>query len=493
MSAAAEHVRVALIGAGFSGIAAALALRRAGVEDFVILERADDVGGVWRDNHYPGIACDVPSSFYSLAAAPNPDWSHSLARGRQIWAYARMVADDAGLRPRIRFGEELQDARWDGDAQRWVLVTTRLSLTADVLVDCAGGLAEPATPALPGLDRFTGRTFHSARWDHTHDLSGQRVAVIGTGASAIQFVPEIQPDVARLVVFQRTPAWVIPRFDRPTTRLERRAFRAVPALQRLQRRGQIAGRELLLYPAIRRRAGARVALQAFGRAHLRRQVRDRGLRAALTPSFEIGCKRILVSNGWYRALAQPNVDLVTAGVREVRERAIVAADGATHPVDTIIFGTGFAVINTKMAERIHGRDGRSLADVWNGAPRHYKAISVAGFPNYFRLGGAGCGVGHGSMIFQVESQVAYLLSALRTMAARGLASVDVAADAQDAYLRRTRADLAETVWMAGGCASWYQDGNGEATTMWPGRLTAYRRLTRRFDAADYEVRTRVAA
>jgi cation diffusion facilitator CzcD-associated flavoprotein CzcO len=487
------HVRVALVGAGFSGIAAAVALKRDGVEDFVILERAAEVGGVWRDNSYPGIACDIPSSFYSLAAAPNPDWSHTFARGAQIAQYARDVVDDAGLRRHVRFGEELLDAAWDEASQRWTITTTTLDLTAAVLVDCSGALAEPATPALPGLQTFEGTTFHSALWDHDHDLAGARVAVIGTGASAIQFVPEIQPKVSNVVVFQRTPAWVIPRADRRTTALERRLFRAIPALQRLQRSAQLAVRELLLFPIIRRRRAAQLVLQAIGRTHLRRQVPDRRLRAKLMPNFEIGCKRILISNDWYRALAQPNVDVVSGSVREVRAHSVVDSHGVEHPVDTIIFGTGFAITTPRTIERIRGRNGRSLAEVWNGAPRHFKAIEVAGFPNYFRIGGAGCGVGHGSMIFQIESQTAFLVDALKTLAARDVTSVEVTRAAQDAYVRDVVADLAGTVWMAGGCQSWYQDANGEATTMWPGRLTSYRRQTSHFEPADHHVRMRVAA
>jgi cation diffusion facilitator CzcD-associated flavoprotein CzcO len=488
-----DHVRVALIGAGFSGIAAAVALQSEGIDDFVILERAGEVGGVWRDNSYPGIACDIPSSFYSLSFAPNPDWKHTFSRGGQIAEYTRKVVDDRGVRSHIRFGQELVDASWDDARQRWTVTTTDLRLTADILVDCAGALADPQLPALPGLENFKGKMFHSARWDHEHDLSGERVAVVGTGASAVQFVPEIQPKVGRLTLFQRTPAWVIPRGDRPTTAFERRLFKMVPALQRLQRSGQFAFRELLHYPMIRRRKGAQVILQAIARRHLRRQVVDPELQAKLTPDFEIGCKRILISNDWYRALSQPNVDVVTSGVREVRERSLIASDGSEHEVDTIIFGTGFATTTTKVIERIHGRDGRSLGQVWDGAPRHYRALSVAGFPNYFRLGGVGCGVGHGSIIFQIESQTAYLVDALRTMLEQDLGSVDVTIEAQDAYVAKVTKDLAGTVWVQGGCSSWYQDKNGEATAMWPNSLTSYRRLTRRFEPADHDLRPRVAA
>jgi cation diffusion facilitator CzcD-associated flavoprotein CzcO len=488
-----QHVRVALIGAGFSGISAGVALKREGIEDFVILERAGEVGGVWRDNSYPGVACDIPSSFYSLSFAPNPEWRHTFSRGGQIAEYSRKVVDDHGVRSHIRFGQDLVDASWDATQQRWTVTTTDLQLTADVLVDGTGVLADPQTPALPGLENFKGKMFHSAQWDHDHDLSGERVAVVGTGASAIQFVPEIQPKAGRLTLFQRTPAWVIPRGDRPTTALERRLFKLFPALQRVQRGVQYAMRELLHYPMIRRRKPAQVILQAIASRHLRRQVTDPELRAKLTPDFEIGCKRILISNDWYRALSQPNVDVVASGVREVRERSVIDSDGAEHAVDTIIFGTGFATTTTEIIQRIHGRDGRSLGQVWDGSPRHYKALSVAGFPNYFRLGGVGCGVGHGSMIFQIESQTSYLIDALKTMEQHGLGSVEVTEAAQDAYVAKVTKDLQGTVWVQGGCSSWYQDKNGEATAMWPNSLTSYRRLTRRFEPADHDLAPRVAA
>jgi cation diffusion facilitator CzcD-associated flavoprotein CzcO len=487
------HFRVALIGAGFGGLAAALALKGEGIEDIVILERADDVGGVWRDNTYPGLACDVPSSSYSLAAAPNPDWRHTFGRGDEIWQYIRRVADDAGVRRHIRFGEELLDASWDDQRHRWTITTTGWQITADVLVDCCGALAEPSIPDIPGLAAFRGTVFHSARWDHGHDLRGRRVAVVGTGASAIQFVPEIQPDVQRLVVFQRTPAWVVRRGDRPVTAVERRLFRSFPAAQELQRRLQFAIREHLLFPVILRRPAWRMVMQALARMHLRRQVRDAQLRRKLTPSFEIGCKRILVSNRWYRALDKPNVDLVAGGVREVREQSVVGVDGSEHAVDTIIFGTGFEVASPPVIDRIHGREGLSLGEVWAGAPRHYRAVSVSGFPNLFRLGGAGCGTGHASMIYQLESQASYLVEALRAMTARGATSVEVTESAQDAYLHGLAADLSATVWMAGGCQSWYQGADGQATTMWPGTVAAYRKLMSRFEPADHDLRAPAGA
>jgi cation diffusion facilitator CzcD-associated flavoprotein CzcO len=481
------HARVAVIGAGFSGVAAAVALAQEDV-DFIVVERAGDVGGVWRDNTYPGVACDIPSHLYSFSYAPNPEWSRTFAGGAQIGSYIRAVAEEHGVLDRFRFGQELLDASWDDERQRWSISTTDLELTADVLVDAAGPLTEPRIPSIPGMESFPGTIFHSARWDHDHDLAGERVAVVGTGASAIQFVPEIQPVVGHMTVFQRTPGWVVPRFDRDTSALERRLLRLVPGATRVQRLVQFAVRDGLHFRLIRRNRVFRGVMQALSRRQLRRQVPDAALREKLTPDYEIACKRILISNTWYRALAQPNVDVVASGVREVRGNTVVGADGSECEVDTIILGTGFEVLPPPVTERIFGRDERSLADVWRSRLHHYRAVEIAGFPNYFRLAGVGCGLGHGSLVFQIESQTAYLVDALRAMRDRGLASVEVSQQAQDDYVRFLRAELAGTVWMGGGCQSWYQDANGETTSMWPRSMWSYRQLMREFVPADHELR-----
>jgi cation diffusion facilitator CzcD-associated flavoprotein CzcO len=481
------HTRVAVVGAGFSGVAAAVALVREGV-DFVVLERAGDVGGVWRENTYPGVACDIPSHLYSFSYAPNPEWSRTFAGGDQIGSYIRAVAEEHGVLDRVRFGQELLDASWDDERQRWSIATTDLELTADVLVDAAGPLTEPQFPDLPGLDSFPGKVFHSARWDHQHDLTGQRVAVVGTGASAIQFVPEIQPAAGHMTVFQRTPGWVVPRVDRDTTGVERRLFALLPGATRVQRFVQFAVRDGVHYRLIRRNRVFKATMQAVSRLHLRRHVPDPGLRDKLTPDFEIACKRILMSNTWYRALAQPNVDVVASGVREVRGSTVVGADGSECEVDTIILGTGFEVLPPPVTQRIFGRGRRSLAETWRGKLHHYRAVEIAGFPNYFRLAGVGCGLGHGSLVFQIESQTAYLVDALRAMRARGVASVEVSGEAQDDYMRFLKADLDRTVWMRGGCQSWYQDSDGGTTSMWPRSMWSYRQLMRRFVPADHHLR-----
>ncbi len=482
-----QHTRIAIVGAGFAGLGAAVHLQRAGESDFVVLERAQDVGGVWRDNTYPGAACDVPSHLYSLSFAPNAGWSRSFSRQEEIHDYLRSVATDFGIRPRIRFGQELRDATWDDDAHHWVVTTTDLHFTADILIDGCGPLTEPARPDIPGFDTFAGAVFHSARWDHDYDLAGKRVAVIGTGASSIQFVPEIQPKVARLVLVQRTPPWLIPRNDRTITALERRVLAAVPALQKVPRALQFAVREAAHFPIITSRR-VRAVAQRVALAHLRRQVKDPALRERLTPDYEIGCKRILISNTWYPAITRPNVDIV-GGVTEIRPHTIVTADGAEHAVDAIILGTGFHVADAPAATLLHGRDGRSLAEVWGDRPSAYRGTTVAGFPNLFRLGGVGTATGHNSHVFQEESQLAYVLDALRTMRERGVDSIDVRPDAQRAYDAHVGRRVRETVWAVGGCDSWYLDGSGHASVVWPGPSTAFRRTTRRFDAEAYHLRT----
>jgi cation diffusion facilitator CzcD-associated flavoprotein CzcO len=484
-----EHVRVAVIGAGLAGVAAGVALKNEGIEDFVILERADDVGGVWRANTYPGVACDIPSHLYSYSYAPSAEWRHTFARGSQIHSYIRSIATDNGLTGHVRLGQELLDASWDDELRRWAITTTDLELTTDILVDATGPLTEPQIPDIEGLAGFDGTIFHSARWDHDHDLGGERVAVVGTGASSIQLVPEIQRRAEQVTVFQRTPGWVIPRFDRATTAAERGVLRLIPSAARLQRLVQFLVRDGLHYRLIRRNRTVRAIIEGIARAHLRRHVRDPELRAKLTPDFEIGCKRILISNDWYPALAEPNVEVVAGGVREIRGRTIIASDGSEHEVDTIILGTGFEVMPPPVTERITGREQRSLAEVWRGALRHYRAVEVAGFPNYFRLAGVGCGLGHGSMIFQIESQTAYLRDVLRAMARHDASSVEVSQQAQDEYMRFAAADVGRTVWALGGCKSWYQDEHGEATSMWPRSMWSYRRLMRTFEPADHVIHT----
>jgi cation diffusion facilitator CzcD-associated flavoprotein CzcO len=479
-----EHVRVAIVGAGFGGLGAAIRLKQRGHHDFVVLERAGDVGGTWRDNSYPGCTCDVPSHLYSFSFAPNPDWSHSFSGQAEIWRYLRACADRHGLAPHLRFDHDVLAAAWDATGGRWVIETSRGTLTADVLVAAPGPLAEPRIPDLPGLDSFAGTAFHSARWRHDHDLTGRRVAVIGTGASTAQFVPEIAPVVDRLTVFQRTPPWVLPRRGRPVRRWEHRLYRTVPATQRLIRTGIYWAHEALAVGFLHPRAMA--VAQRMGRRHLARAVPDPELRVRLTPGYTIGCKRVVLSNDYLPALSRDNVTVVGEGVRAVTPTGVVTTGGERHDADTIIFGTGFHVTDLPLADRVRGRYGQTLAEVWRGSPRAYLGTTVTGFPNLFLLLGPNTGLGHTSVVFMIECQIAHLLAALAYLDRTGVPAVEPTPSAQAGFVAEVDRRMAGTVWVSGGCESWYLDRTGRNSTIWPGQTFTYRRRLRRFDPRAYQ-------
>jgi cation diffusion facilitator CzcD-associated flavoprotein CzcO len=481
----ARHVDIAVVGTGFAGLGIGYRLRQEGIEDFVILERADDVGGTWWWNTYPGCQCDIPSHLYSFSFALNPDWTRTYPLQREIESYLRDCSERFDLRPYISFGVEVQSARWDEQHARWEIATSAGTLTARVLIGGQGGLSEPRLPDIPGRDTFAGPSFHSAQWDHSVDLTGKKVAVLGTGASAIQIVPTIQPEVEQLHIFQRTPPWVVPHFDRRITRLERRLFRRFPALQRRVRRNVYWMRELLALPMTRRPNMLKL-LERRARAHMRKAVKDPELERKLTPDYRIGCKRILPSNDWYPTLVKPNVNVVTDGITEIRPEGIVTADGTLHQCDVIVHATGFHVTDIPFARRVFGRDGRSLHEVWGGSPQAYKGTAVPGYPNLFFLLGPNTGLGHNSIVYMIEAQIAYVIDALRTMRSQGVHAYAARPDAfrtwNDALQRR----LPPTVWNSGGCSSWYIDANGLNTTIWPDFTWRFRRLTRKFDVAAYE-------
>ncbi len=481
-----REVRVAVIGAGLSGIGAAIHMRRAGIEDFVVLERGDEPGGTWRDNTYPGCACDVPTALYSYSFAPKPDWSRAFAPQAEIRRYVLDVAAEHGVIDRIRCNADVLAAAWNDDRQRWLLQTSDGDYAAQVMVSATGPWSEPVIPELPGLDSFEGRVFHSSRWDHEHPLDGARVAAIGSGASAVQFVPEIQPRVGQLTVFQRTAHWVLPKPDRPLGRRAQEIFRRYPAAQRALRGGIYGASEAL--GVATRNPRLLAPLQAAARRHLRRSVPDPELRRVLTPDYTIGCKRLLFSNEWYQALSQPNVDVVPHAVEEVRPRGVVGADGVERAADTIVLGTGFTITDLPIAARVRGREGRSLDDTWQGSPTGYLGSTVHGFPNFFILLGPNVGNGHSSAILLAETQIGYMVEALRAMSRSGLASVDVRAETQQRFNVEVQSRLAGTVWNAGGCMSYYLDANGRNSTMFPGSTFELRRRLGRFELADYATR-----
>lgn len=481
---AADVLSVLIIGTGFSGIGMAIRLKQAGHHDFTILERAQSVGGTWRDNRYPGCACDVQSHLYSFSFEPNPKWTRMYAQQPEIEAYLQGCADKYGVMPHIRFGAELVSAKWDEAAALWRVATRDgRSFSARVLISGMGALSNPAYPQVPGIEKFQGKTFHSAHWDHDYDLRGKRVAVIGTGASAIQFVPQIQKQVAQLDLYQRTPPWILPKPDRAIEADEQRRFAKFPLAQRAWRIG--------LYWLLESRVLGFVInpkfmqqVQAVALHHIRKRVKDPVLREKVTPKYTIGCKRVLISNDYYPALTQSNVEVITDRIQEVRANSIVAADGSERPIDAIIYGTGFTVQNPVQRGSVFGRNGVDLVDAWKEGPEAYLGATVSGFPNLFFLMGPNTGLGHTSQVFMIEAQLRYVMDCLKTMKRRQLAAVDVKPSVYTNFNAKLQDDLRKTIWSSG-CKSWYVNDSGRNTTIWPGFTFRFRQKTRRFKLGEY--------
>ncbi len=478
-----RRVRLAVIGGGCSGIAMAAQLRTQGIEDFVILERAADLGGTWRDNSYPGCACDVQSALYSFSFAPNPEWTRTFSPQAEIWAYLRRCAEQLDLLKHFAFNQDVQSAHWSEQDACWRITTRAGEWRANALVLASGALSDPVVPAIDGLASFQGRVFHSAQWDHTFDFSNARVAVVGTGASAIQFVPRIQPHVSQLHLFQRSAPWVLPRRDRAVPEWRKRVYRAIPAAQRASRAAVYLLRELIFFPF---RYPQLVGLaEAVAQWHLKSQVKNAALREKLTPTYRLGCKRVLVSDDYYPAVAQPNVSLITQPIARVNAHGVETVNGEQHTVDAIIFGTGFRPTDPPLAPHITGRDGRTLDDVWQGSPSAYRGTTVAGFPNFFVLLGPNTGLGHTSILLMVEAQTRHVAQVLAAMDKRGARSVEPTSEAQRAFDRWIETNLARTVWNTGGCRSWYLDANGRNSTLWPFGIGRFRRLMSHLDERDY--------
>lgn len=485
-----RHVRVAVIGAGFGGLGAAIALQKARIEDFVVFEKDADVGGTWRANRYPGCQCDVPSNLYSFSFALNSEWSQAFAIQPEIEKYLLRVTDEYRLRPKIQFNCEVQSARWSDKGQCWEIATSLGALTADCIISGHGGLSAPATPDIPGLDQFAGEVFHSARWNQEFDLRGKRVAVIGTGATGVQIVPTIQPIVEKLYVFQRTPGWIVPRPDHVVPAWRKKLYRRMPWVQRLSRLRQYLLHEVMIFPYVHyprlRKYVERAALR-----HMENQVSDPELREKLTPNYSIGCKRILLSNEFYPALQTPNTMLVTEPIAEVTREGIRLANSETVALDAIILATGFHVATHPMMARVFGRDGRSFAEHASAAgPKTLFGITAAGFPNLFLLAGPNTGIGHTSLVYMIECQIRYALNALRWMNRTGATAIEPREEACAAFAAEMERRLANSVWNAGGCKSWYLGETGRNTTIWPGPTFEYARRTRQFDPGKYDKRMR---
>jgi cation diffusion facilitator CzcD-associated flavoprotein CzcO len=487
MSATDTSVDVLIVGAGFAGLGMAIALRKAGMESFLVIEKGDDVGGTWRDNRYPGCACDVPSHLYSFSFDLNPDWSRMFAPQPEIWDYLRRCAKRYGVLGQVRFQTAMREAAWN-EAQRLWEVTTQEGerIRARVLISGMGALHVPHYPDLPGKERFRGPAFHSAGWDPEVTLEGRDIAVIGTGASAIQLVPQIAPLVRRLYLYQRTPAWILPRADFPITNHWKRRFARVPGLMRLFRAFLFWNLEIRVAGFLGNRwlqgLGERMA-----RRYLESEVPDPQLRAALMPNYAFGCKRVLISSDFYPAIQRPNVELVTERIAEVREHSLVTASGTERPADVLIYATGFRATDLLHGVHLLGRRGMDFHQAWRASRSALLGIAMSGFPNFFMLLGPNTGLGHNSVVLMIEAQIRYAMSCLKTMRRRGYSVIELRPEVQRRFGEFLRHRLAATVWQSGGCRSWYQDAEtGENPTIWPGSVVAYRRRTRRVALGDYE-------
>jgi cation diffusion facilitator CzcD-associated flavoprotein CzcO len=485
----AQDFPIAIIGAGFAGIGTAIQLEKAGLRSYTIFERASEIGGTWRDNTYPGAACDVPSHVYSLSFEPRPTWSRKFAESGEIQRYLLDLVEKWQLRSHLRLDTEIVEARFEEQKGTWTLTTGEgETFTARFVVSGVGGLIDPALPDIKGLHSFSGELFHTARWNHDYDLTGRRVAVIGTGASAVQVVPSIAPRVEKLHVFQRTPAWVVPKRDKLYSERARRFFSRFPLALRLSRTikywlSELFGPIVFLDSRRLSRIGELGSL-----AHLRAQVQDPELRAKLTPDFQFGCKRILISDDYWASFERDNVELVTDPIEEIKSTGIETADGTFREVDAIVLATGFALGLAQAPFAVIGRGGRTLDEAWRDGAVAYKGMSVAGFPNWFILMGPNTGPGHTSVLVYTEAQIAHALSAIRKVGDEGLKFVDVRRDVQDRYNERLQRRMKHMVWSSG-CNSWYLSDDGSNHSLYPGFAAEYVARARRFRASDYEIAT----
>lgn len=476
---------IVIIGAGFGGIGMAIQLEKAGIRSYTIFERAHEVGGTWRDNTYPGAACDVPSHAYSLSFEQNPDWTRKFSPSSEIQAYLLGIVDKWKLRDHIEFGVEIDEARFDEEAGVWTLHRSDgETTTARVVISAVGGLVDPSLPDIPGIETFEGHTCHTARWDHDYDMEGKRVAVIGTGASAVQVVPSIATRVEHLTVFQRTPAWVVPKRDAEYSEEERERYRRFPLLLNLSRAFKYWMSELfgpIVYlnaPRLSSR-GERISL-----AHLRSQVKDPELRKKLTPDFQFGCKRMLISDDYWATFERENVDLECDPIERIEARGIRTKNGTLHEFDAIVFATGFELGLANAPFPIYGRDGRSLNEAWAGGAVAYKGMTVSGFPSWFILMGPNTGPGHTSVLVFTEAQIQHTLGAIKKMRDENLRYVDVRQDVQDRYNDRIQARMPHMVW--GNCNSWYLNDDGTNHSLYPGPAFEYVAGACHFEARDYE-------
>jgi len=482
--ASATPPSVLIIGAGFAGLGAAIRLRQAGVENIVILERAGEVGGTWRDNSYPGAACDIPSNLYSYSFAQNPDWSRSFSGSAEILGYIHHLVNTFKLRPLIRFRQNVTALAFDESTGLWTAqVDGGEPVQARTVVMAQGPLSNASFPKMPGIDAFEGHKIHSAKWDHEYDFTGKRVAVIGTGASGIQIIPELVKKAAFVKVFQRTPGWVLPRPDFSTPEWNKSLFRKLPAAQTALRRALFWGHESMALSVIWN-SPLTVIAERLALAHLKHQVKDSWLRRQLTPDFRIGCKRVLISNEYYPALQRDNCKLITWPIATLSPKGIRCAEGIEHQVDCIVFATGFDVCKSGTPFPVTGLKGRQLNEEWARGAQAYKSINVAGYPNLFLTFGPNSGPGHNSALVYMESQIDYLVQGIQTILGKNLKALDVKPHAQERYNREIQKRLSKTNWNSG-CKSWYLTEDGYNATMYPGFATQYARQMQALELKDY--------
>lgn len=477
---------IAIIGTGFAGIGMGIRLKQAGIDDFIIFERGDEVGGTWRDNFYPGAACDVQSHLYSFSFAPNPDWSRQFAPQEEILAYLKGCADRFGLRAHMRFKQTLVEGRYNEDTGVWHARTERGdTVEARAVVTGCGAFNKPVLPNVKGLQDFQGELLHTARWNKSAELRGKRIGVIGTGASAVQVVPAIAPAAQKLTLFQRTPPWIMPKPNPEYSPEQKRRFRTLPVTQLAERARIYAQNELfatgfVVSPKLMKN-GERFAL-----SYLKAKVKDPVLREKLTPKYTVGCKRVLLSSDYLTTLTRDNVEVVTDGIAEVRANSIVTHDGREHPVDAIVCATGFQVSENAAPFPIYGRGGLELNEAWREhGPEAYKGTTVNGFPNAFIVMGPNTGLGHSSMVLMIEAQIGYVLQAIQLMRSNNLKSVEVRADAQAKYNTWLQKRMSKTVWQTGGCKSYYSTASGKNTTLFPGFTFEFMAKVRTFDRDSY--------
>jgi cation diffusion facilitator CzcD-associated flavoprotein CzcO len=477
---------VAVIGSGFGGLGAAIALRKRGITNIALFERADEIGGTWRDNRYPGCRCDVASALYSFSFAPNPQWTNTYSYRQEIWQYLSNVADRYRLRELVKFDHDVSDISFDPAARLWRITTNHGDFEAKCVILATGGLSEPRLPEIAGLSTFAGTIMHTARWDESVELAGKRVGVIGTGASSIQVVPQLARIVDRLEVFQRTPSWVLPHVGRPVLARTKRLFSLIPFAQRLVRAKVYWRNELTVLGFVKDPRRMKRA-ETMSSEHLARQIDDPVLRERLTPAYRLGCKRVLISNDFYPAFNRNNVSLVTDDIQSVEPTGVRTRDGVLHELDVLIAATGFYVTDNPMAKIVHGKGDVMLTGAFGGSLANYKGTAFPGFPNFFMLGGPNTALGHSSIIFMHESQLSYATKAIHT-ALRADALVEPRDTAAEGWTTRLRAKLPTTVWGTG-CSSWYLNAQGVNTTIWPDFTFSFRRSTRRFNQRDHLIST----